>query len=181
MHLCRSWVLFGVWAVALAPISGQALTVYKWTDAQGVVHYSDQPVDGAEKIVISGESGRNGILNGSIPAAKAPADAKKAALAETQLSIASPAADQTFVGNDPIPVRLTISPALKSGQQVSWTLNGAPQNQAPDATEFALTDLSRGTYTIEATVTDVSSGETKSADPVTFNVVRPTLLQPQHK
>jgi hypothetical protein len=182
MHLCRSWVLFGVWAVALAPISGQALTVYKWTDAQGVVHYSDQPVEGAEKIVVSSDSGRNGILNGSTPAAaKAPADAKKPALAETQISIASPAPDQTFVGNDPIQVRLSISPALKPGQEVTWTLNGAQQNQAPDATEFALADLARGTYTIGATVTDATTGETKSADPVTFNVVRPTLLSPQHK
>jgi hypothetical protein len=66
--------------------------------------------------------------------------------------------------------------------QVVWLLNGAQvQGQAPDAIEFALNDLSRGTYTIEATVTDVATGESKAADPVTFNVMRPSLLSPQHK
>jgi len=31
----------------MAP-AAHALVVYKWTDAQGVVHFSDQPVPGAE-------------------------------------------------------------------------------------------------------------------------------------
>ena len=36
--------------VALASFAGQAAVVYKWTDSDGVVHFSDQPVPGAEKI-----------------------------------------------------------------------------------------------------------------------------------
>ena len=63
-----------------------------------------------------------------------------------------------------------------------WTLNGAQvQDQAPDAMQFTLTDLARGVYTIEATVTDPGTGESKAAEPVTFNVLRPSLLSPQHK
>jgi uncharacterized protein DUF4124 len=182
MHLCRSWVLFGVWAALLAPISAQAMTVYKWTDAQGVVHFSDQPVEGAEKIITSSGPGHNGILTESAPSsAKPPTDTKKQTLADTQVSISSPGPDQTFTGNEPVQVHLSMSPALKPGQQVTWTLNGAQQSQPPDAVEFALTDLARGTYTIEATVTDAGTGESKSADPVTFNVVRTSLLSPQHK
>jgi hypothetical protein len=183
MHLCRSWLLLGVCASALLPAAGRAMTVYKWTDAQGVVHYSDQPVEGAEKIVTSSGAGHNGILGDSAPnAAKPAADGTKKTLADTQISISSPTPDQTFVGNDPIQVRLSMNPALKAGQQVSWTLNGAPQGgEAPDSMELTLADLARGTYTVAATVTDTTTGETKSADPVTFNVVRPTLLSPQHK
>jgi hypothetical protein len=183
MHLCRSWVLFGAWAVALAPICGQAMTVYKWTDAQGVVHFSDQPVEGAEKIITSSGPGHNGIMNQAAPNPAKPTDStKKQTLANTQISISSPGAQQTFTGPEPIQVRLSMSPALKAGQQLTWTLNGAQvPNQAPDAVEFALTDLARGTYTLEATLTDAATGETKSADPVTFNVMRPSLLSPQHK
>jgi hypothetical protein len=182
MHLCRSWLLLGVCAAALLPAAGGAMTVYKWTDAQGVVHYSDQPVDGAQKIVTSGGAGHNGIMADSTPsAAKPPAEAKKT-LADTRISIASPAPDQTFVGNDPIQVRLSMNPSLQPGQQVAWTLNGAAQSQAPpDSMELTLTDLARGVYTVEATVTDTATGESKSADPVTFNVVRPSVLSPQHK
>jgi len=61
-------------------------------------------------------------------------------------------------------------------------LNGAQvPNQAPDATSFTLTDLARGVYTIEALVTDPGTGETKSAEAVIFNVIRPSVLSPQHK
>jgi hypothetical protein len=184
MHLCRSWVVFGLWAAAsLSPLSGQAMVVYKWTDAQGVVHFSDQPVDGAEKIITSSGSNHNGVLSTPAPAAPSADKPKsKDSLANATISIASPGSQQTFTGNEPVQVRLSVSPALKPSMQIIWSLNGAQvQNQAPDAVEFALTDLARGTYTIEATVTDVATGESKSADPVTFNVMRPSLLSPQHK
>ena len=46
---------------------------------------------------------------------------------------------------------------------------------------FQLQDLSRGVYTLSATLTDTDSGATKNADPVTFNVLRPSVLSPQHK
>jgi hypothetical protein len=184
MHLCRSWVVFGLWAASLAPLSAQAMVVYKWTDAQGVVHFSDQPVDGAEKIITSSGSNHNGVLNDPAPAVQSSdkQKSKDTTLASATISIASPGSQQTFTGNEPVPVRLSVSPALKASMQVVWTLNGTQvQGQAPDAVEFALTDLARGTYTIEATVTDVATGESKSADPITFNVMRPSLLSPQHK
>jgi hypothetical protein len=53
--------------------------------------------------------------------------------------------------------------------------------QSSNATQLTLPDLPRGTYTLAATVSDSVSGESISADPVTFNVVRPSVLSPQHK
>ena len=46
MHLARLWIGLGLIAACAAP----AAVIYKWTDADGVVHYSDQAVPGAEKI-----------------------------------------------------------------------------------------------------------------------------------
>ena len=46
---------------------------------------------------------------------------------------------------------------------------------------FRIPDLPRGVYTLSATLTDTGSGATKNADPVTFNVLRPSVLSPQHK
>src|ERR1700733_1931752 len=62
MHPCRSWILVGACASWLVPFAAQALVVYKWTDAQGVVHLSDQPVPGAEKVFTSSAPGHAGIL-----------------------------------------------------------------------------------------------------------------------
>jgi hypothetical protein len=184
MHPCRSLILAGACASWLVPFAAHSLVVYKWTDAQGVVHFSDQPVPGAEKVLTTSAPGHAGILGqtaaaGSTAAAKPKGDKT---LAAATVAISSPAPEQTFTGEQSVPVALTVDGELKSSWTVVWTLNGAVvQGQSPTATSFTLTDLSRGVYTLEATVTDAATGESKAADPVTFNVMRPSLLSPQHK
>jgi hypothetical protein len=185
MHPCRSWLLVGACASWLAPFAAQALVVYKWTDAQGVVHFSDQPVPGAEKVTTSSAPAHAGILGQTTATAAAAPGAKPKTdktLSTTKIAIGSPAPEQTFNGGESVPVSLSVDGDLKPSWTVVWTLNGAQvQGQPPTATSFTLTDLARGVYTIEATVTDASTGESRSADAVTFNVMRPSLLSPQHK
>jgi hypothetical protein len=184
MHLRRSWLLVGAWAWGLVPLAAHALVVYKWTDAQGVVHFSDQPVPGAEKIFTSSAPGHAGILGQTAGPSSAPSTAQKppTALSGATVAITSPAPQQTFTGEGSVPVALSITPAMKPSWTIAWSLNGAQvPNQAPDAVSFTLTDLARGVYTIEAIVTDPGTGETKSAEAVTFNVMRPSVLSPQHK
>jgi hypothetical protein len=157
------------------------MVVYKWTDADGVVHFSDQPVPGAERIVTAGGTTR-GILSQSAP--KAPVEKPKtkgSPLDYTQFTITSPGEQETFTGNPTVMVSLALEPSLKANQTITWTLNGVQVNQPPDAVKFTLSDLARGSYTLTATLTDQPSGESKSADPLTFFVVRPSTLSPQHK
>jgi hypothetical protein len=183
MHLCRSWLVVGVWALGLVPLAAQALVVYKWTDAQGVVHFSDQPVPGAEKVLTSSAPEHAGILGQTAgPSSAPPAQKAPTALSGATVAITSPAPQQTFTGGESVPVALSVTPAVKPSWTIVWSLNGAQvPNQAPDATSFTLTDLARGVYTVEAIVTDPGTGETKSAESVTFNVIRPSVLSPQHK
>jgi hypothetical protein len=184
MHPCRSWILVGACASWLVPFAAQAVVVYKWTDAQGVVHFSDQPVPGAEKVLSSSAPEHAGILGQTAPASAAPQTKPKTdrTLSAAKIAIASPAPDQTFTGGESVPVSLSLDGDLKPSWTVVWSLNGAQvPGQAPTATSFTLTDLPRGVYTIEATVTDAGTGESKSADAVTFNVMRPSVLSPQHK
>ena len=48
-------------AIFASRIPVDAAVIYKWTDADGVVHFSDQAVPGAEKILTSsGSSARSG-------------------------------------------------------------------------------------------------------------------------
>ncbi len=159
----------------------EAAVIYKWTDPDGVVHFSDQAVPGAEKILTSsGSSARNGVAppasNSTAPAAKP----KPPALSFTQFSIVSPANQETITGNQPINVNLALEPQLKSNQSLSWTLDGSALSNQANATTFTLEDVPRGTHTIIATVED-QSGESKSSEPVTFYVMRTNLLSPQRK
>jgi len=180
MHLCRTRIALGLFAVIATLVTVQAAVVYKWTDADGVIHFSDQSVPGAEKIVTSSGTSHGVNLSVSSGAPAAKPKAPGTALA-SQLVIDSPAHDETITGNQPVNVHLTVEPELKRSQSISWYLNGNPLTQAPDATQFTLDDLPRGTYTLGATLLDQQSGETKNAENVTFYVVRTSLLSPTHK
>ena len=171
---------------ALAAFAGQAAVVYKWTDADGVVHFSDQPVPGAQKIYTSSSTG-----TAATPASRAPAAAdsrapdgqkQPAGLGYTQFAVTSPSPDQTFFGDELISVNLALNPELKQNHVITWHLNGRQlEDQGPNATAFNLPRLDRGTYALAATVTDQQSGESQSTDSVSFFVRQPSALSPTHQ
>jgi hypothetical protein len=177
MHLWRLWIAVSLFAAFAAG----AAVVYKWTDADGTVHYSDQPVPGAEKIVTS--SGAANGIGGSVRSTAATAVTKGPAsgLDYSVFAIESPAAEQVFFGDDIVPIRLHLEPELKPDQSITWHLNGKQLDDKADAVSFALQALPRGTYAIAATVTELASGESKSTANVTFYIRQPSELAPQHK
>jgi Domain of unknown function (DUF4124) len=166
MHPWRSWILLA----SLATFAGQAAVIYKWTDSSGLVHYSDQPVPGAEKIVTATR------------AAPAGAASRAASPGYSQFAITSPAPDQTFFGDDVINAHLALDPALKANQTITWHLNGRElEDSTQTATQMTLPHLDRGTYAIAATITDQSTGESLSTDSVSFFVRQPSELAPLHQ
>ena len=170
---------------SLAAFAGQAAVVYKWTDTNGVIHYSDQPVPGAEKIFTASGASTGGSVS-SAPQANpgAPSPKKNGApgLDYNQVSITSPLPDQTFFGDDVISAHLGLDPGLKPGHTVTWHLNGKQlDDQSPTATQITLPHLDRGTYAIAATVTDPATGESLSTESISFFVRQPSELSPQHK
>jgi len=171
----------------LAAFAAQAAVVYKWTDSDGVIHYSDQPVPGAEKIFTAGGSSTGVSARPAQPGSAnqgAPVPDRHLApgLEYSQFAITSPLPDQTFFGDDVISAHLALEPNLKPGQTVTWHLNGRQlDDQPPTATQITLPHLDRGTYAIAATLTDPESGASLSTDSVSFFVRQPSELAPQHK
>jgi hypothetical protein len=170
---------------SLAAFAGQAAVVYKWTDSDGVVHYSDQPVPGAEKI-FTASGPTPGVSASSArpanPAGLSPEKNVAPGLNYNQFSITSPLPDQTFFGDDVVSVHLALDPALKPDQTITWHLNGKQvEDLGPTATQFALPHLDRGTYAIAATITDQTTGQSSSTDSVSFFVRQPSALSPQHQ
>jgi hypothetical protein len=183
MHPWKPWIVLAAFAACV----GQAAVVYKWTDPDGVVHYSDQPVPGAEKIFTSASSGAGGTASASASrsGASGAATAKKNAapgLAYSLFSITSPTPDQSFFGDDVISVHLALDPDLRPGHTITWHLNGQQLDDVgPIPTQFSLPRLDRGTYVIAATITDRQTGESSSTDSVSFFVRQPSALSPLHQ
>ena len=167
----------------LAAFAGHAAVVYKWTDAAGVVHYSDQPEPGAEKV----HTAPNSLNGAAAPALSNPdaadPDGEKATLilGYAQFAVASPTPEQVFFGDEPISVNLAVSPALKQNHTLVWNLNGKELQEHANSSLFNLSSLERGTYVIAATVSDPETGQSRSTDNVTFYVRQPSLLAPQHQ
>ncbi|MDP9010666.1 MAG: DUF4124 domain-containing protein [Pseudomonadota bacterium] len=172
----------------MAAFAVQAAVVYKWVDADGVVHYSDQASPGAEKIFTSSSTSA-AATSGSRPppgSRQAPATAGPATtgLGYSEFTITSPVSDQAFFGDDVIAVHLSLAPTLKPNQGITWHLNGKQLDFPPDAVSFPLPHLDRGTYALAATITDQRTGESQSSNTVTFFVRQPSALSPlspQHK
>jgi hypothetical protein len=166
-----------------------AATVYKWTDSSGVVHYSDMPAPGAERIVTQsgadaprakGSTGPSAAAGRGGPQTAAP-EQPKSALDYTAFSIETPMPDQNFL-ETVVPVRLRLEPSLRAGQVLALYMDGKLLADQPrNALEFTLTDVARGAHTLVATVMDTDTGESKSTPGVTFYVQRPSLLSPLRK
>jgi hypothetical protein len=148
-------------------------------DADGVVHYSDQQTPGAERIVTSAPNTSPAgprVPSGGSQGASKPANAS---LSYTEFTITSPQPDQTFFGNDAIPVRLNLSPGLKADQRIAWHLNGKQLDEQQDALSFTISRLDRGSYSVMATITDQQTGESENSNSVTFFVRQTGGLSPQ--
>jgi hypothetical protein len=167
----------------LAAFAVQAAVIYKWVDADGVVHFSDQPSPGAEKIYTSSPSSAAAASSprSTGGAAQAPVSAAASGLGYSDFSITTPVNDQTFFGDDVVAVHLNLTPPLKTNQSVTWHLNGKQLDYPPTAVSFALPRLDRGAYTLAATITDQETSESQSSNNVTFYVRQPSALAPQHK
>jgi hypothetical protein len=174
MHLRKYWLLVN----ALAAFAVQAAVIYKWTDADGVTHYSDQAVPGAEKIYTSAANINRSASPGPGAARATTAASARPAASGYQLTITSPANNQTFFNDDVAPVHLDVQPALAPSQSITWRLNGKSLEQPPDAVSFSLQGLERGTYVLTAAVVDQQTGESQSSSSVTFYYKQPSQLSP---
>jgi hypothetical protein len=176
MHPRQTWLAIGL----LTGFTVQAAVIYKWVDADGVVHFSDQASPGAEKIVTAVPSApaASGARNATGPIAPAQKTAQ-GTLNYTDFTITSPAQEQTFFGDDVVSVHLNLNPSLRPNQTITWHLNGRQVDASPTAVSFALPHLDRGTYALAANITDQQTSESVTSNTVTFFVRQPTELSPQ--
>lgn len=160
--------------IMLWAVSGAAETeLYKWVDKDGTVHFSDQPTAGAEKIKVKDVD--------TIPALKSPPagpESPPAAVTHYEITFTSPKAEETIrdnAGNVNVSVNLTPPLNDKSGDTLQFSVDGQPQGDSGMATQLTLTNLDRGTHTVQATVLDGANRPLTSAR-VTFYLQRFSAL-----
>jgi hypothetical protein len=177
-------LLIGCGAIDYAA-SALAAETWKWKDANGVVHYSDRPVPGAERVdVVPPRPSSSAPRPVAEPRAAAAAGAaanpasQPAMVPYTRCVITAPDNDETFNAVNAVTVSMLLEPALQEGHRIEMQLNGNVVKDWPqDATSHTLTNLERGSYTVSPKVLDAFGGAVCSGPAINFYVRQPTVPQ----
>jgi hypothetical protein len=166
--------------LAVAPLAAQE--IYRWVDENGVVHYSDQPREGAERVQVRAPMTFESQMRMD-PAARDPAAAadEAPALRYTSIRITSPPDGEPIWATGGIyTVQVETVPALQPGHRVALQLNGIPVPGTPVAnTRIELTGLIRGEHHLQAAVVDPSDQWLIFSDEITFHVLQASIHNPR--
>ena len=156
--------LFLLAALGAAP--ALADEIYRWVDEDGVVHYSDQPREGAELVVLEGRRTAPRPSQRPAPASRDTQPAAGARNAEDggdepepqssaydSLEVQTPSAEQTLWNIEGVlNVALAVSPELRPGHQVRVYFDGEPRTVS--GTRFTIEEVWRGVHNIQAEILD---------------------------
>jgi len=172
--------------VILALLAGAATTaaqekVYRWVDEDGVVHYSDQAVPGAEEVIIQSapSQGRRAPPPDAPPLYEPPPREQEPAADEPfsyeSISFSSPTAEETLwnIGGT-LNVQVTVTPSLRSGHRLRLYFDGEPQTIT--GTQATLQEVWRGTHNLQAEVVDSDGEMMIRSEPIRFYVQQTSIL-----
>ncbi len=171
-------LLAGVTVGALADTggSGDSTTLYRWVDAQGVIHFSDTPQPGAQKIEVAPAQTFPAT---PVPGSELAGSAAPAAIYQS-CEIAQQTAEQSIYAPDTVDVSVRLVPELRDGDQLTVTADGLGLPSAEgSALDFQLASPDRGAHTLQAVVRDAEGHTLCSSMSVTFYVRRPSVYSPQ--
>ncbi|TAL65630.1 MAG: DUF4124 domain-containing protein [Legionella sp.] len=152
-------------------ICAASAQIYKWTDAQGNVHFSDVPHDGAEKVKINESqtfsppkpiNGNNSTLGTKDQTSNKPRS-------YTKVVISQPQNEATVRNNNGyLVVAVELEPDLTPGDNLQLLFDGAPIGEPQPNLSFQLNGIYRGEHTIAVQVLDPSGQVLNTSDSVTF-------------
>jgi hypothetical protein len=178
MRTILSTFLF--YLLALACTVAVAGTVYKWVDENGVVHYSDQPHENAQKVELKAPQTYSAPKTSAPaqPSRSAPAPKSSASVYQS-CSVSEPANEQAFLNTDTVTAGVTVQPAVRPGDTAVVTLDGSPVPGVPSTGgQFTISPVDRGTHSIQMVVKGPDGTTVCTSSTVTFYVRQPSLQSP---
>ncbi len=151
--------------------------VYRWVDAEGKVHYTDRPHEGAEQVAVPTSRAADPAEDEG--EGEGESGAPRSASADggedyESFSILAPTENQT-VSNPAreVSISLMLAPGLQSGHSLRMTVNGEVQGQPLKATQFRLTQLTPGTHSLQVAVHDADGNTVATTQTVNFHFKPP--------
>ena len=172
------------WLILLSALSGtvaSAAPAWTWVDAEGTVHYSDRPVPGARQVELSSAQAIGTRVRDSAPRATGQAGAGTAPAYQT-IEILSPADQETIwnIGTT-LPVQVRFQPTLLPGHRYDVLLDGQRRNVNTVSPRVTLTDVFRGTHSVQVVVLDAAGTEVMRSETRTFFVQQTSTQNPNSR
>ncbi|MDI1351158.1 MAG: DUF4124 domain-containing protein [bacterium] len=150
--------------------------IYKWTDEQGVVHFSDHPHQGSEKIKIPEVQAYSppSPLKTEIPPIEPSSEKKDSAY--QSITITQPLNESTIRNNDGyVAAAVQVLPDLIKGDNLQLLFDGAPMGEPQPNVLFQLNGIFRGKHTIAVKIVDEKGETIMTSDTITFYMFRPRV------
>jgi hypothetical protein len=152
--------------------------LYKCKDADGNIVYTDEPCVGGERLKLPPLPT---YTPGKLPALTPSADKndKEKDNGYRSLEITSPEDDSVIRDNTgTVTISYTTKPALKSalGHKFAVAIDGTQLKTKGTTNQIRLSDIERGTHTIQIHVVDKKDKVLISSKPVTFHMKRHSIL-----
>jgi Domain of unknown function (DUF4124) len=165
-------VAFALPAMVVPAIAAEA---WRWKDAQGVIHYSDTPVPGAERVALPATP--------NVGTVATPAPTPPPAIPEpfkySECVVLAPGNDQIFNAVSSVTASIRIAPPLQQDHRIQVVLDNNVYAAWPARMlTFKIDNLNRGTHTLVVNVVDASRKSLCAGPPISFHVRQPTILSP---
>ena len=156
-----------------------AAETWRWKDENGVVHYSDRPLPGAERVEVAAPNLEKAATGSQAPSTPRPAQPAPAGFRYTECIVQAPGKDQVFNAVDAVTASVRISPALQRDHRVQVILDGNVYAAWPErALTGKLEAIQRGTHTLRVLVLDAGKKAVCEGPAISFHVRQPSVLAP---
>lgn len=156
--------------------------IYKYVDEHGVTRYTDKPPSkDAKPLVLPPLQTYTGA--GISPTVETSEDDNGALRAEAfdyrGIELVSPSDQQVFNNASPvIMASATVNPGLQDGHRVVFLVDGQSVSAPPGQTSMELTELERGSHSLQAVVMDAQDNIQVQSSVVSFQLNQPSLQRP---
>ena len=167
-------------ASALLYFSAHA-DIYKWTDSNGNVSFSDKPRPGAEQVILPDVQTFSSPVVSQTSSKTAP-QKNNTKQTYTILKIVSPEGEGTIWDNQGnLNVLIQVQPVLKKGDNFQLIFDGKPIGEPQTAPAFSLTNIDRGTHTVGVQIIDTFGKVRQTSEAVTFYMHKASVNLPNRK
>lgn len=149
--------------------------IYKWTDSQGNVHFSDKPHQGAVKIELPEVQT---FTPPAIPESKPLTNDSEDHSTDfyKTIQIVQPESEATIRNNQGlVSVLVDLQPNLRVGDSLQLIYDGNPLGKPQTAVAFTLNNVYRGAHTVAVQLLDSNGKLISKTEPVTFYMHRPRV------